>query len=386
MALIYLWNMTALPHISNRSGPHAPTENTLDSFVRQEILPILSQVETEKTSKQGSISNLKLPVFIDFVLFIGLFLTVQWLLPNNGIGEVLTFVAFPLLFLLSLAITALCFRNLLADLFLRSKDRFLIRTEVLSKLSKYLGLHYTPTPSGISPALKSIASWRVCPQSIKDFFHHLNKYEKFDDVTEIVRASGLAMPREIVLGSDATREKYYQHQVKAQQFEDGFRGIYGNISFAAVEWAETRDETTTHHLIINLELPHRLTGRVEFKSKDANWPARVPNRAPEKVELISKAFSKKYEVRATDQMEARLIFDPNVIEKLTAFGTSLSGVAFDNHLVIDIVGDNRFDIVNVLTGEWSQTSIQTTLDDFSKLFEIVQSVSNTFSIKDVARA
>ena len=106
------------------------------------------------------------------------------------------------------------------------------------------------------------------------------------------------------------------------------------------------------------------------------------------VSLISKAFTKQYQVRACNQMEARLVFDPHVIEKLSAYSETeaVCGIAFENNLVVDLEGRNRFDILDLVTGEWSKETVQTTLDDFTELYEFAESISRAFSVKPLSRS
>ena len=352
--------------------------------VMKRLSAILSRAKTEDMTKDGMSKTLLLPIIAGFVLFIALFTAAKlYVLPENGFGEFLTLLLFPILFIGSIAIMAFFFRARLAKFYLRTQERFLIRTEAINIIAQEVGIDYSPVPGGPSPALRALAKWRYCPQIIKDICALMKRHSGFDDVTDIIRASGLAIPKQRLSGKDEDKEKYYAQQINEQQFEDGFRGVRGNIPFAALEWAESHDESVTYHLLIALTLPTQLTGRVEFKNKAAQWPIIPPGMAKKKVGLLSRQFAKSYKVRASDQMEARLIFDPAVIERLTAYSASgpVRGVAFDNHLVVDLVGQNRFDIIDLMNGKWNEESIEATLNDFEQMLAFVDAISKAFSVK-----
>ena len=368
--------------------PYAPPNTTLKALVETDILPILAKAEVENLTKDGMPKQLRLPLFLGFGGFIPLFLTLKSFLPNNGFGEFLTFLIFPILFFGCFALCGYLFRERLAQLFAKGQHNFLLRTEIMLKLSRAMGLEYIAVPGGPSPSLKKFSDWSKCPQTIKDITATMEAHSGLGPASDIIRASGLAVPQAIFIGSSESKERYFEQQLNEQQFEDGFRGVRGNIPFSAVEWTETHDESKTHHLLVALTLPTKITGRVEFKNKAAQWPMNPPHHQQhDKVRLLSSSFAKAYKVRANDQMEARLIFDPAVIERLTAYAAQgpVRGVAFENHLVIDLVGDNRFNILDVMTGAWSEKTIDKTLSDFNEMLAFVDSISHAFSVKKEPR-
>ncbi len=205
---------------------------------------------------------------------------------------------------------------------------------------------------------------------------------------EAIRRSGLAVPSEILLGSDETKEKYYAQAQDNLQFEDGFSGTRNGVAFAVMEWEENRDDFSYHHLLIHMTLPHKITGWVEFKNKASGWPQSRPGVSLKKVGVPYSPFTKAYDLRASDQTEARLVFDPVVIEALSKFAADAParGVAFDNHLVLDIRGDNRFELVNIATGQWSEESILRTLTDMAHMLELVDATASAFALKARQRA
>ena len=360
----------------------------LEQFIEDKLVPILSKAKKNPQLHADGMGQLKLPMMGGMVGFIAAFLITKSFLPNSALGEIATFIAFPVLFISSMILTAFLCRHRIAEAMLIGRDNFLLRTEALTALCAQLGLEYIPIPGGPNKPTKYIAGLRYCPQILKDFCDLMDDHGGFDDVAEIIRDSGLALPRETVLASEKNREEIYKRQIESQQFEDGVKGTVDGIPFSALEWTENLDESKRHHLLIILKLPTRLTGRVEFKNKAGRWPAAMPKWKKQPVRLISKAFTKNYSVRACDQVEARLIFDPSVIERLTAYAASdaVCGIAFENQLVVDLVGRNRFNLLNLASGEWSRDTIQTTLDDVQELREFVQTVSRAFALRPKALA
>lgn len=356
----------------------------LDQFIDETIIPILSRAEVRSEFKD----QFDFPIFRTMIGFIILFGLFQWIMPNTAIGEIANFIAFPLLFLGTIALTLFLYRHQIVEAMLKSRDNFLIRSEALAALCSHLGLEYVPLPGGPSKPMKFIAGLRYCPQIFKDFCALMDDHGGFDDIAEIIRKSGLAVPREWILGSKDSRSAYYEQLIENQQFEDGIKGTLGGIPFSALEWTEKMDDTSRHHLLIILKLPTRLQGRVEFKNKAASWPVPMPEWENQPVRLLSKSFAKKYAVRACDQVEARLIFDPAVIDRLTEYAASdaVCGIAFDDHLVVDLQGRNRFELLDLVTGKWSEDTINATLEDVADLLGFVQTVSTTFALRPLTRS
>jgi hypothetical protein len=269
----------------------------------------------------------------------------------------------------------------------------LIRTKALHVMADRYGLKYVPLPGGPSRGFRIFAGWKYCPQIVKDIFETMDDHGGFDDVSEIVKASGLAIPHQAVIASKETKLKYYAQQANAQQFEDGFRGQNKGVPFAALSWVENDDDTKTHHFIIVLSLPARLTGRVEFKTRKAVWPANSDSARKDSVALVSKDFSRNFEVRASDQMEARLVFDPAVIARLTDFAQSktaasaggekvkIRGAAFDTHLVVDFMGEKRFDLIDLISGEWDEARISQTFADVRDMLNMAEGIASVFDAR-----
>ena len=355
----------------------------LHGFIESEVRPQLSDVHTKEAGQDGVPKSIKRATIIGFLVFIASFMVIESLMPSTVVAGVLTFVIFPVLFLAVAAAMVYFIRHQLAELIENAQHNFLIRTRVLGLIASRLDMQYVANPGGLSKILKSFASWKFCPASIREAAAFMESHKGLDLQSEAIRRSGLAMSSDLVLGSKETKAKAYDQAQDNLQFQDGFAGTRSGISFAVMEWEEQRDDFSYHHLLIHLKLPHRLTGWVEFKNKPSGWPHSRPGAPLKPVGIPYSPFAKAYDVRASDQVEARLVFDPRVIDQLSkiALDNPARGVAFEDHLVIDIRGDNRFDIVNIASGRWSDESIHKTLNDISQMFDLIDSAAKGFGVK-----
>jgi len=294
-----------------------------------------------------------------------------------------------------LALMLYLFRERLAQFMVAAKQIFLIRSQILKDIADRLGITYVPLPGGPAPMLKSFAAWKHCPDIFKDMVALMDEHIGLEKESDIIRRSGLANPGSIVLGSKESKDKYHAQFLENLQFEDGFHGQFEGIEFSVLEWTQTEDESSEHHLMLVLDLPRPVTGRVEFRNKKGRWPidsrsaddsldsAGFETARLQEVRLNSGPFKNIFKVRASDQVEGHFIFDPLVMERLTTFAHDgpVSGVAFDGHLVIDVIGDKRFEIVELLTGAWSDETIWQTFEDLAETHELVSAIAHAFSVR-----
>ena len=362
--------------------------SNLDAFIAEDVILPLSKLEPTPETKDGFPKSLSWPIMLGFVAFMISFMLIESQMPRNAFGTIGSFLLFPTLFVGFMALTLYLMRHKISKIIVEAENNFLVRSQVLVGIATRIGLEYVPTPGGASKAMQIIAKWRHCPQKIKDVVALMEANRGLALQSEAIRRSGLATPSEIVLGSDKAKAKAYEITLENLQFEDGFSGTRNGIDFAAMEWEESHEDFSYHHLLIHLTLPHKLTGWVEFKNRASGWPNSRPNISLKKVSVPYSPFTKAYDVRASDQTEGRLVFDPSVIESLSQFAADgpARGVAFDNHLVFDIRGDNRFELVNIATGQWSEESIKRTFTDIAQMLELVDAAANAFALKARLRA
>lgn len=360
----------------------------LEDFVSKEIQPELNGIKSDTKSQDTTPWQVLVPMLLGFISFIILWNLLGRFTPDNAIGIAIDFITFPLTFFACIAASAFLFRNKIAEVFAKSGRIFIARSSVLKLIATRLGLEYAPLPGGPAANLKTFAKWKHCPDIVKDLVSLMETHTGFDQASETIRRSGLATSSAHVLGSQETKDKYYAQEADNVQLEDGFKGHRSGIDFTALEWTDTSNDSRVDHLFIILDISTALTGRVEFKNKPASWPANKSGTPMNDVKLISKTFSKLWNVRANDQMEGRLIFDPAVIERLTEFSKNapIRGVAFENTLIIDIVGKNGFNIVDIITGYCDESTIRTTFEDFENLFKLVDAAGHIFSTQKARQA
>lgn len=367
---------------------HRLNTTDLGGFIRTEIVPSFAEIKPRPETKDGFPKSISWPLMIGFLVFFVSFIFIENQMPRSILGTIGSFLIFPVLFIGIMSLTIYLMRHKIAALVTEAQNNFLIRSQAMGRIAERLDLQYVPTPGGTSKALQMLAKWRHCPEKIREVVALMNDHGGLEFQSEAIRRSGLAMPHEYVLGSEDTKAEYYKQAQDNLQFEDGFSGTRNGVDFAVMEWEESRDDFSYHHLLIHMVLPYQLAGWTEFKNKASGWPQSRPNVSLKKVSVPYSPFTKAYDIRTSDQTEARLVFDPVVIEALSKFAADgpARGVAFDNHLVLDIRGDNRFELVNIATGQWSEDSIMQTLTDIADMLEVVDAVAKAFALKARRRA
>lgn len=355
----------------------------LKAFVDGHVIPQLSELDTESETVGGPPKSLTRAITICFFAFVVSFMIIESLLPRSALGIISGFVIFPVLFFGFMALGVYSMRNTIADFITKAQNNFIIRNAALGRIAAHLDLVYVPMPGGPSKGLKLFAKWKHCPGKIKDVVEMMDSESGLQFQSDVIRKSGMVIPSDVVIGSEESKTKYYETAQENLQFEDGFSGSRNGVDFAVMEFEERHDEVSYHHLLIHLTLPHSLTSWVEFKNKAGKWPKSRPNVDLKKVTVPYSPFSKAYDIRASDQTEARLVFDPVVIEALSQFAANAPsrGVAFDNHLVFDVRGENRFELVDVATGVWSEESLKQTFTDIADMLALVDAVSHSFVSK-----
>jgi hypothetical protein len=101
------------------------------------------------------------------------------------------------------------------------------------------------------------------------------------------------------------------------------------------------------------------------------------------VDLGPKAFDALYRLRASDQVEARALFNPAVIERVIALahGGKFRAVARQQHLVFDFASEaNRFHLIDLITGEWSDETIRQTHADLAEALALVDALGHAFML------
>jgi len=355
-----------------------------EMFARATIMPMLQSLPQDIPNDKGVPDALTKPFTLSFILFLMSIFGVNVLVPDNLVGGVARFFLMPVLFLGCIGLSLFLFKDRFLAIFMRGKERFVARAKILTAIAAQAGLIYVPVPGGAPKFLQNWANWRFFPQKFREIVELIDDHGGMDLPLEIARKSGIMIPNQMVIANKEQKQKYYEQMSSMQQLEDGFHGERNGIVFDAFEWKESvQDSVAIDHLVLVLAAPIKLHGVTHLQSKGAGWPQTGSDPQYKKVSLGIKDFDKRFRVRSTDQVEARVVFNPAVIERAIelAHGEKIRAVAFENHLVFDIAGNARFDIVNLGTGEWSEQTIRQTYADISELLDLVDAVAHAFMLR-----
>ena len=353
-----------------------------ESFVAREILPAIRDVPVEARGRNGKVKPpVELPMSIAFGGFSVIFMSIFFFLPDTFLGNAARFVLFPLLFFGSFAGTLWLFRGRLMAYFERIEARYLARLAALKPVAARAGLTYVPAPGGAPPALKWIAKQGWAPAIVGRVTDMLDANGGMDEAVAIAGQSGLLLSGATQLRSQEALERYNQAKAANLQFEDGFEGKLDGVQLRAFEWVEKGDEAPdTWHLIMVFDLPLNLSGVTHLRTRRTSWPGYLGKRVLQDIPLSHSGFTERFRLRADDAVEAHMIFDPAVVERVAALAADekVRAVAFGNHLVLDVEGEDRFSLVDLQTGEWSEERIAATLINVVEMKELGSAVAHAF--------
>lgn len=375
--------MTDWTDISRRLGI-----SDAKDFAQREMVPHLESLPVERLKKDGAHENrLELPLTVGFFGFIVAFFALHIVLPGNFIGVLARFTLFPVMFLGCVAGAFFLYKERLVEALTRGKVRYVAQAKALSVLGRKLGLTYVPSPGGAPSALKVVARQRWAPAILKDATAVIDDHGGMDAPLDIAKRSGALMSDVTVLGSRDQKEKYLEQQAAWRQVEDGFQGARGGVPFSAFEWVESVDEAPDiYHLAMVFASPYRLRGVTQLRSRHIGWPGAREDLKLKPVGVVAPAFEDRFRMRTSDQMEARLVFDTVVLDRVAALaqGEKSRAVAFDDHLVIDVAGENRFAMVDLVTGAWSEETIATSMINIADMLALADAVAHAFKLRAAA--
>ena len=359
-----------------------------EGFVRREVTPLLEGIPIERLKKDGAHENrLEFPLTVGFFGFMALFIALNAVLPDNFFGGLARFILFPTLFLGAIAAAFFLFKGRVVEALTRGKVRYIAQSKAMSVLGRRLGLSYVPSPGGAPEALKYVARQGWAPQILKEATAVIDDHGGMDAALDIAKRSGALMSDVTVLGSREQKEKYLEQQASWRQVEDGFQGARSGVPFSAFEWVESVDEAPDiYHLAMVFSSPHRLHGVTQLRSRHIGWPSAREELNLKPVGVVAPAFEHRFRMRTTDQMEARLVFDPVVLERVAdlAHGEKVRAVAFEDHLVIDVAGENRFAMVDLVTGAWSEETIAISMINIADMLALADAVAHAFKLRAAA--
>jgi hypothetical protein len=360
----------------------------LEAFAAEGIAPHLKGLVAEPVGADGrAVDYLALPVSASFGFFILLLIAINATVPDSFLGVALKVIFYPLGFLAAIAASLCLFRRRIISLLIRGKERFAARSRAFAALATKLGFSYVPSPGGAPLSVTVLAKCKWSPQILRDLAAILDTNGGMDEAVAAARRSGLFVNDAPLIASATDRLAYIESQSKCRRVEDGFEGTRAGVPFSAFEWVESVDDAPDiHHLALMLRAPMRLQGVTQLRSRGVSWPAAPTTQTLKPVGLGSAEFAERFRVRSTDKVEARAVFDPVVIDRMTAFahGADIRAVAQGERLIFDFAGTDRFALVDLKTGQWSDETIRNTLTDIAHMLELADAAARAFRLRAAA--
>ncbi|MEO0981784.1 MAG: DUF3137 domain-containing protein [Pseudomonadota bacterium] len=354
------------------------------SLAERDIAPALKALPGETLGKDGTPKSVQWPFALAFGFFIVAFLLVGALTPDNFIGVALRIITFPVLFVGAFILVLFLFQDRFLRLFLRGQERYLARSKALASIAALQGLAYAPSPGGAPETLRAFSKWRYAPRKFREITELLDMHGGLDAPLAAAKRAGVLGPNVVILASAEQKRKYLEREADGLRLQDGFEGVRDGLEFAAFEWVEAVDDAPDiHHLTIVLQAPARLQGVTQLRSRGTFWPRPPDGVDLEEVDLARGAFSDRFRVRAQDQTEARAVFNPAVIERTAALAhdAKIRAVAFQEGLVIDVAGGDRFNMIDLATGVWSDETIRQSYQDVTELLDLIDAAVAAFMLR-----
>lgn len=351
----------------------------------RDIRPILGRVKPDliNPDRQRKIAERTLITF--FLLFVATFMALDILLPHSAGWVVLRFLLFPVLFIGYMAAGLFLMRGPLAKLFGAALSRHGVKADAMTRISAPLGLTYVPAPGGAPKGLEWLAQRGWAPAILREATRSLNASGGMDGAVAAARRSGLLAPSgTYVMGTPEQKARYLEEASAMLRIEDGFEGQRAGLGFSMFEWVETgNDAPDVCHLLIVLAAPVRLHGVTHLRARKTSWPQDPQSTPLQDVDLGPKAFDMLYRLKSSDQVEARALFNPAVIERVIALahGGPFRAVARAGHLVFDFASEtNRFRLIDLVTGEWDDGTIRQTYCDLAEALALVDALGHAFML------
>lgn len=356
-----------------------------EAYAAREVRPVLERVSLDPINPDRQKKIISRFMIAPFILFGVTFMTLDLLLPDTGWLEFLQFLLFPILFIFYMAAGLFLMRGQLAKLFVEAQARLALKAEAMNRIAAPLGIKYVPAPGGAPKGLEWLSQQSWAPAILREAATSLNAAGGMDEAVAIVRDSGLMVDTNTyVVGTPEQKAKYHAQASGMRQIEDGFEGRRAGLDFSMFEWVENvSDAPDIRHLIIVLAAPMPLHGVTHLRARKTSWPQDPGGTDMQDVDLGPKAFDALYKLRSSDQVEARAIFNPAVIERVMALahGCNFRAVARAGHLVFDFASEaNRFNLVDLITGVWNDETLHQTYSDLAEALALVDTLGHAFML------
>ena len=362
------------------------------AFAHDKIEPLL-EAETKHAIAPGDnpIKGFQMPLLLAFVLTIIAQNLILSFLPNGWLRSILFFAIFPLLFIGILLFMVRLFKDRIVSQITRAKASLISRTKAMRSIADFLGFTYIPIPGGAPNSLKSFSKWLGNPEQLQALITTLEEKGGLESALDTAIKSGVMISNTIIVAKAENKQKLIRTHIEMQNLQDGFIGTHAGIPFEAFEWVERPSETetaNTHHLVMVLPAPARLHGVTQLRTRKIAWPYSGVDHAFKTVDVNARDFTDIFKIRSTDQVEARQVFNPAVMERVLVLAgkNAVRAVAFSDGLVLDIVGRDRFAISEITTGTWSRQSVHDTFSDIAALLQLVEATAHSFMLPKVPDA
>ncbi len=360
---------------------------SLEAIARAAITPDLPESAADPVTLARKDNGLSRYIFSGFAFFVISFITLETLIPNTVLGEVLTFMMFPVLFIACMAAALWLARHKIAALILRSQRAFIARAKAWLAIANATGVTYVPAPGGAPEGLRWLAKQKWASAHLGPLAQMLDDHDGMDAAVAAAREAGIFLRNMSVLGKPDEKAKLVQQLNQNQSTEDGFEGSRGGVRFSLFEWGEDQDDAPDiYHLVLVLTAPTRLQGVTQVRTRKGRWPLVADEKPLAGIDLGARTFSQRFDVRGQDQVEARALLNPAVMERLLAVpeAEEIVIVAKGAHVVIDIAADagrNRFNLVDIRAAVWNDETIKTGVADFGEALNLVDAFAHALMVR-----
>ncbi len=170
-----------------------------------------------------------------------------------------------------------------------------------------------------------------------------------------------------------------------EHWEDEVRGIHNGQNFTICEshlkyktsGKNSSTRTVFHGQIMIVDYPREFLGKTVLR-RDAGVMNRFgkPGKEFHQVGLVSMEFEKIYEAWSTDQVEARELLDPIVLERFQELerlfqGKVLQAAFSEGKLLIALSTGDRLNIGSMLKPLEGRGRVETILHEFDVIFDLI---------------
>lgn len=263
------------------------------------------------------------------------------------------------------------------------------RQSVFTPIADHLNLSYIAVPGGGAGLVHQQSQEGLFQSTFSKLYEAFEAYSGQEQAVEVARASGLVKLVTVIHIGTADEATKKARETGLTRLEDGFSGTHGGLAFDAFEVVRSSrrtDDGTTypaeHALLVVLNLPRTLYGTTQVRSRKIGWHKKGEAERLERVSLESNEFDDAFRVRSNDQVEARFVFTPDVMERMRelAHGDPIRATAQGDHLVVAIEGPNRFDLTSEDTGLDGDAAVRLAIQQIGELFDFVDAVGRVFGL------